>query len=156
MFRSSIKRTTTDGSAESTGRQMEPYRSVFAQTVNLLGKLGIEVSDITGHVDEVSTRVNFAAATDSSGYIGTHTLLYSQPQRPGDPVWKRAHSRYRTLFNDRTGLNASFNTKPVLVQAYRRDMSGDKFALMKDSSAPIVVNGRHWGGLRMAYRPPVA
>jgi methyl-accepting chemotaxis protein len=123
MFRSSIKRTTTDGSAESTGRQMEPYRSVFTQAVNLLGKLGIEMSDITGHVD---------------------------------PVWNRAHSRYRTIFNDRTGLNASLNTKPVLVQAYRRDMSGDKFALMKDSSAPIVVNGRHWGGLRMAYRPPVA
>jgi hypothetical protein len=23
---------------------------------------------------------------------------------------------------------------------------------MKDSSAPIVVNGRHWGGLRLAIR----
>ncbi len=105
---------------------------------------------------ESDENIIFAAATDSSGYIGTHTLLYSQPQRPGDPVWNRAHSRYRTIFNDRTGLNASRNTKPVLVQAYRRDMGGGKFALMKDFSAPIVVNGRHWGGLRVAYRPPVA
>jgi methyl-accepting chemotaxis protein len=23
---------------------------------------------------------------------------------------------------------------------------------MKDVSAPIFVNGRHWGGLRLAYR----
>ena len=105
---------------------------------------------------ESDENIVFAAATDSSGYIGTHTLAYSQPQRPGDPVWNRSHSRYRTIFNDRTGLNASRNTKPVLIQAYRRDMGGGKFALMKDFSAPVVVNGRHWGGLRVAYRPPVA
>ncbi|MEJ2478962.1 MAG: methyl-accepting chemotaxis protein [Acidihalobacter sp.] len=103
---------------------------------------------------ESDDNIIFAAATDSDGYIGTHTLLYSQPQRPDDPVWNRAHCRNRTIFNDRTGLNASRNTKPVLVQAYRRDMGGGKFALMKDFSAPIVVNGRHWGGLRVAYRPP--
>jgi methyl-accepting chemotaxis protein len=103
---------------------------------------------------ESDDNIIFAAATDSEGYIGTHTLLYSQPQRPDDPVWNRAHCRNRTIFNDRTGLNASRNTKPVLVQAYRRDMGGGKFALMKDFSAPIVVNGRHWGGLRVAYRPP--
>jgi hypothetical protein len=24
---------------------------------------------------------------------------------------------------------------------------------MKDLSAPITVGGRHWGGLRLAYRP---
>ncbi|MEJ2675464.1 MAG: hypothetical protein P8011_09790 [Acidihalobacter sp.] len=58
MFRLSIKRTTTHGSAELTGRQMEPYRSVFAQTVNLLGKLGIEVSDITGAMSTKSVPVS--------------------------------------------------------------------------------------------------
>jgi methyl-accepting chemotaxis protein len=31
-------------------------------------------------------------------------------------------------------------------------MGGGKFALMKDVSAPICVKGRHWGGLRVAYR----
>lgn len=103
---------------------------------------------------ESDDNIIFAAATDSDGYIGTHTLAYSLPQRPGDPVWNRAHCRNRTIFNDRTGLNASRNTKPILVQTYRRDMGGGRFVLMKDFSAPISVNGRHWGGLRVAYRPP--
>jgi methyl-accepting chemotaxis protein len=38
------------------------------------------------------------------------------------------------------------------VQTYRRDMGGGQFVLMKDASAPINVNGRHWGGFRMGYR----
>jgi methyl-accepting chemotaxis protein len=31
-------------------------------------------------------------------------------------------------------------------------MGGGNFAIMKDLSAPIFVKGRHWGGLRLAYR----
>jgi methyl-accepting chemotaxis protein len=31
-------------------------------------------------------------------------------------------------------------------------MGGGTFVMMKDLSAPILVNGRHWGGLRLAYR----
>jgi len=31
-------------------------------------------------------------------------------------------------------------------------MGGGQFVLMKDVSAPIVVRGPHWGGIRLAYR----
>ena len=55
------------------------------------------------------------------------------------------------MFNDRTGLNAGRNTRPFLLQAYRRDMGG-QFIMMKDISAPIMVQGRHWGGLRIGYK----
>jgi methyl-accepting chemotaxis protein len=44
------------------------------------------------------------------------------------------------------------STRPFLLQSCRRDMGGGNFALMKDVSAPIFVQGRHWGGLRLAYR----
>lgn len=44
------------------------------------------------------------------------------------------------------------STKPLLLQTYRRDMGGGKFVLMKDLSAPIHVNGRHWGAFRMGLR----
>jgi methyl-accepting chemotaxis protein len=39
-----------------------------------------------------------------------------------------------------------------LVQTYRRDMGGGKFLLLKEAAAPIMVQGRHWGGLRIGYR----
>jgi methyl-accepting chemotaxis protein len=31
-------------------------------------------------------------------------------------------------------------------------MGGGAYVLMKDISAPIVVRGRHWGGLRIGYK----
>ena len=44
------------------------------------------------------------------------------------------------------------NTKPFLLQTYRRDMGGGNFVLMKDLSSPIFVSGRHWGAFRMGFR----
>jgi methyl-accepting chemotaxis protein len=31
-------------------------------------------------------------------------------------------------------------------------MGGGKFVLLKEAASPIRVAGRHWGGLRLAYR----
>ena len=47
---------------------------------------------------------------------------------------------------------AAANTKPFLLQTYRRDMGGGNFVLMKDLSSPIVIRGRHWGAFRMGFR----
>ena len=44
-----------------------------------------------------------------------------------------------------------FVRDPFLLLVYRRDMGGGQRVLMKDLSAPITVQGRHWGGLRLAY-----
>ncbi len=100
---------------------------------------------------KIDPRVTFCAAVDRNGYLPTHNKIYSHPQGP-DPVWNVSNCRNRRIFDDRTGLSAGRNTKPFLVQTYRRDMGGGKFALMKDCSAPIFVNGKHWGGLRLAYK----
>lgn len=96
-------------------------------------------------------RIVFCAAVDRNGYLPTHNLVYSRPQGD-DPVWNAANCRNRRIFSDRTGLGAGRNTKPFLLQTYRRDMGGGTFALMKDISAPITVRGRHWGGLRIGYK----
>lgn len=98
-----------------------------------------------------SDRVVFCVAVDDNGYLPTHNQKFSQTQGR-DPVWNAAHCRNRRMFNDRVGLAAGKNTAPFLLQTYRRDMGGGTFALMKDVSAPVMVRGRHWGGLRVAYR----
>ncbi|MGE5451210.1 MAG: methyl-accepting chemotaxis protein [Acidobacteriota bacterium] len=97
-------------------------------------------------------QVVFCIAADRNGYISTHNKVYCHPQRPGDVVWNTANSRWRRVFNDRTGLASARNTRPFLLQTYRRDMGGGKFVLLKEAAAPIMVQGRHWGGLRLAYR----
>ncbi|SRR5208283_4920258 len=96
-------------------------------------------------------RVVFCVAIDRNGYLPTHNNIFSKPQGK-DPVWNNANCRNRRMFKDRTGLRAGQNTKPFLLQTYRRDMGGGKFVMMKDLSVPIIVKGRHWGGLRLGYR----
>lgn len=98
-----------------------------------------------------SDKVVFCIAADRNGYIATHNQKYNQPQR-GDLAWDTANSRYRRIFNDRTGLASARNTKPFLLQTYRRDMGGGHFVVMKEAAAPITVAGRHWGGLRLAFK----
>ncbi|NNE52800.1 MAG: methyl-accepting chemotaxis protein [Sulfitobacter sp.] len=99
---------------------------------------------------EIDNRVIFCAAVDRNGYLPTHNKKFSLPQGK-DPVWNTAHCRNRRIFDDRVGLKAGRSTAPFLLQVYRRDMGGGEFRVMKDLSAPIRVEGRHWGGLRLAY-----
>ncbi len=94
----------------------------------------------------------FCVAWARNGYLPTHNPDYRRPQGR-DPVWNTAHCRNRRIFNDRAVQRVGRNTKPFLLQTYRRDMGGGVFALLKDLSAPIYVRGRHWGAFRMGYRP---
>jgi methyl-accepting chemotaxis protein len=99
----------------------------------------------------LNSRIVFCAAIDRNGYLPTHNKKFSQPQGT-DVAWNTANCRNRRMFNDCVGLASGRNTKPSLLQTYRRDMGGGVFALMKDASAPIVIRGRHWGGFRMGYK----
>ena len=101
---------------------------------------------------KLSDKVVYCIAVDRNGYVACHNRQYNQSQRPGDPVWNAAHCRNRRIFNDRTGLASARNRRPFLLQTYRRDMGGGQFVVMKEVAAPIEVQGRHWGGLRLAYK----
>jgi methyl-accepting chemotaxis protein len=96
-------------------------------------------------------RIVFCVAWARGGYLPTHNPEYRQPQGR-DPEWNAAHCRNRRLFDDRAVQKVAANTKPFLLQTYRRNMGGGRFVLMKDLSAPIFVQGRHWGAFRMGFR----
>lgn len=115
--------------------------------VDLADRLFPQVQErvLEGHAKAV-----FCIAVDRNGYVATHNKVYCNPQR-GDLAWDTANSRYRRIFNDRTGLASARNERPFLLQTYRRDMGGGKFVMLKEAAAPITVNGRHWGGLRLAF-----
>lgn len=94
----------------------------------------------------------FCIPIDVNGYIPIHNAVYSQPQRPGEVAWNTANSRNKRIFDDRAGLSAGRNTRPYLIQVYPRDMGGGKIVWLKEIDAPININDRHWGGVRVAMK----
>jgi methyl-accepting chemotaxis protein len=106
---------------------------------------------IQNPLQTLDPRIVFCVAWAKGGYLPTHNPNYSHPQGE-DPQWNAANCRNRRLFDDRAVRKVAQNRKPFLLQTYRRNMGGGNFVLMKDLSAPIVVDGRHWGAFRMGFR----
>lgn len=117
----------------------------------------LELSDkflpeIQDQIIELDNNISFCAAVDKNGYLPTHNKKFSLQQRLDDIGWNTANCRNRRIFNDRVGLKAGANAGEPIIQIYRRDMGNSKFVMMKDISAPIFVNDRHWGGFRIGVR----
>jgi len=93
----------------------------------------------------------FAIACTPQGYVPTHNQAFSQPLT-GDPQVDTLHNRTKRKFEDRTGIRCGSHQQALLLQTYTRD-TGE---LMHDLSVPIMVKGRHWGGLRLGYKPEQA
>ncbi len=90
----------------------------------------------------------FVIACTPQGYVPTHNKAFSQPMT-GDVLVDTVHSRSKRKFDDRTGIRCGSHQQAVLLQTYTRD-TGE---LMHDLSVPVMVKGRHWGGLRLGYKP---
>ncbi|HWI41950.1 MAG TPA: methyl-accepting chemotaxis protein [Verrucomicrobiae bacterium] len=89
-------------------------------------------------------QVAYAVLADRNGYVPTHHRKNSLPLT-GDVEKDRIGNRTKRLFNNPVELAAARNVEPFLKQEYRRD-TGER---MWDLSAPVFVNGKHWGGVRM-------
>lgn len=90
----------------------------------------------------------YAIACTGEGYVPTHNAAFNLPLT-GDPLHDTAHNRSKRKFDDRTGIRCGNHQQRLLLQTYSRD-TGE---LMHDLSVPLFINGRHWGGLRLGYKP---
>ncbi len=90
----------------------------------------------------------YAIATTPEGYVPTHNQAFSR-QPTGDLEHDTRYCRSKRLFNDRTGGRCGSHQQSLLLQTYKRD-TGE---IMHDLSVPLWIKGRHWGGLRLGYKP---
>lgn len=134
------------GYQEIAGTNPVQYRTKYLDFFDRM------LPDIQEPVTASDSNILASVACDINGYIPTHMRKVSKPQKPNDPDWNKANCRNRLIFNDKVGSSAAKNTRPFLIQAYRRDQGGGKYVLVRDVSAPIHVKGRHWGGARISYR----
>jgi methyl-accepting chemotaxis protein len=93
-------------------------------------------------------QVLFAGAVDINGYFPTHNKKFSLPLT-GDYDKDLLQNRTKRIFNDATGRRCGAHTDSFLLQTYKRD-TGE---ILHDLSVPIFVNGKHWGGFRIGFKP---
>ena len=93
------------------------------------------------------TEMIYAGAVDINGYFPTHNKCFSKPLT-GNADVDIVNNRTKRLFNDPTGIRCGQHTDQFLLQTYKRD-TGE---IMHDVSAPIYVNGQHWGGFRIGFK----
>ena len=89
----------------------------------------------------------YAGAVDINGYFPTHNKCFSKPLT-GNPTLDVANNRTKRMFNDATGIRCAKNIDSFLLQTYKRD-TGE---IMHDVSAPIFIQGKHWGGFRIGFK----
>ncbi|WP_157733127.1 methyl-accepting chemotaxis protein [Bosea sp. AS-1] len=96
-------------------------------------------------------RLAFAVVGDRNGYVPVHNAAFSLPPRGGDPAWNAAYVRNRRIFDDRVGIGFGRSVRPFLAQRSHQDV-GRGPEIFSEIGAPVRVRGRHWGGVRTAYR----
>lgn len=106
--------------------------------------------DLQEQVLATNSQYILAVSTDINGYIPTHHKDVSKPMSK-DPIWNALNCRNRRIFNDAVGLSSAQDTNEFLFQTYNRDMGGGNNMILKHISAPIFVNGKHWGAFRLSY-----
>lgn len=97
-------------------------------------------------------RLVFAVPSDRNGYVPVHHTGTSQPQRSYDPAWNAVHACNRRILDSRSGISASRSVRPFMVQLCHHDFGNGCSEALNEINAPLRVRGRHWGGVRMAYR----
>jgi methyl-accepting chemotaxis protein len=107
------------------------------------------ISPIQEAIINRDNKVLFAICVDNNGYVPCHNLRYTKTLT-GDPETDKNNNRTKRIFNDHTGLRSARNSDGFLLQTYRRD-TGE---ILNDMSKPLLINNRHWGGIRIGYLTP--
>jgi methyl-accepting chemotaxis protein len=93
---------------------------------------------------ERASGATFAVAVNTDSYLSAHNTRFSKPLT-GDPEKDLVGNRTCRKFERPPELRAARNTEPMLLQTYLRD-TGE---VLCDIAMPIMVNGRHWGNVRI-------
>ncbi|MDE2440203.1 MAG: methyl-accepting chemotaxis protein [Betaproteobacteria bacterium] len=89
----------------------------------------------------------YSLSMDTNGYAPAHNSVFSQPPS-GDPAIDLAKCRHKRIFNDPVGIKGAKNQMNSLFQTYVRD-TGE---ILADLTMPVMLNGRHWGAVRIGFK----
>lgn len=92
--------------------------------------------------------LSYVVMNDVNGYVPTHNQKHRQPLT-GNRAVDLVNNRTKRMFMTMVGYRSSRSQAPFLVTVNERD-NGERALNL---SVPIHVRGKHWGAVRIGYRP---
>lgn len=133
-------------------QQYQPVPNTYPQKykTNYDSVFEKEFQSIFDQVLSIIPGTQFFICVDINGYAPTHNSKCAKPVT-GNRDWDLLYSRDKRIFNDRNGIRSAQNTASFLLQTYMRD-TGE---ILNEISLPVLIKGRHWGAVRVAFDPKI-
>lgn len=104
-------------------------------------------------LDEVTAsdaRIIAAACTDMNGYLPTHLSKHSQ-EPTGDLVHDTKYVRHGRIILNPIDQKAKVSEAPYMMAVYRQEGDGENYRVVRNVYVPMMIDGRRWGDLELAY-----
>lgn len=95
--------------------------------------------------------VRMSSAGDMNGFLPTHITDCSRAPT-GDVAHDTAYCRNGRILFDDTDEAAKRSTAPFFMAVYRQEGDGTNYVTVRNVYTPVVINGRRWGDVEVAYQ----
>jgi methyl-accepting chemotaxis protein len=95
--------------------------------------------------------VKMSSAGDMNGFLPTHIADCSRAPT-GDVVHDTAHCRNGRILLDEIDMAAKKSHAPFFMAVYRQEGDGTNYVTVRNVYMPVVINGRRWGDVEVAYQ----
>ncbi|MXO59669.1 chemotaxis protein [Altererythrobacter salegens] len=99
---------------------------------------------------EADPRIMASACTDMNGFLPTHLSKHSRPPT-GDVVHDTQFCRNGRKILDTIDQKAKASGEPYMMAVYRHEGDGRTYRVVRNVYVPLVVAGRRWGDVELAY-----
>jgi methyl-accepting chemotaxis protein len=101
---------------------------------------------ITGSDEQIMA----VACTDMNGHLPAHLSEFSR-EPTGDKAHDTKYCRNGRIIFDPIDRKAKQSQAPYMMAVYRQEGDGRSYKVVRNVYVPLVVGGRRWGDLELAY-----
>ena len=105
---------------------------------------------ILDRTTESDKRITATACTDMKGYLPTHLTEHSRAPT-GDLAYDTKHCRNGRILFDPIDQKAKRSNAPYMMAVYRQEGDGKVYRVVRNVYVPLVIGGKRWGDLELAY-----
>ena len=105
---------------------------------------------VLDRISQSDERIMAAACTDMNGHLPTHLSEFSRPPT-GDKAHDTQFCRNGRMILDPIDKKSKASNAPYMMAVYRQEGDGRSYKVVRNVYVPLVIDGRRWGDLELAY-----